>query len=323
MRSTLLTLFIFSVCIPYTHAQFTETINSNRPGNSQGAFSVGTNIFQAELGAKIGKDDHSLLNYEADIFGVDAFLRYGVVREQLELSIAADFLSETRQFTTGGQQEVKRSNFDRITIGGKYLLYDPYKSGPEKPNIYSWKANNSFKWKSLIPAVSVYAGANLNLSEDNPFAVPDEGKITPRIELITQNNWAGGWVFVMNFVADKVTTDFPTYAGIFTLTHSFSPKTAGFLEYQAFKNDLYSDNIIRGGGAYLITKDLQIDLSGLFSFKDTPSRWQIGLGASYRINSRTDKDDMLLENSSGKNKDKDRGTKSKQKRKDTDFNDGK
>ena len=127
----------------------------------------------------------------------------------------------------------------------------------------------------------------------------------------------------MNFVADKVTTDFPTYAGIFTLTHSFSPKTAGFLEYQAFKNDLYSDNIIRGGGAYLITKDLQIDLSGLFSFKDTPSRWQIGLGASYRINSRTDKDDMLLENSSGKNKDKDRGKKSKQKRKDTDFNDGK
>ena len=89
------------------------------------------------------------------------------------------------------------------------------------------------------------------------------------------------------------------------------------------KNDLYSDNIIRGGGAYLITKDLQIDLSGLFSFKDTPSRWQIGLGASYRINSRTDKDDMLLENSSGKNKDKDRGKKSKQKRKDTDFNDGK
>ena len=81
MRSTLLTLFIFSVCIPYTHAQFTETINSNRPGNSQGAFSVGTNIFQAELGAKIGKDDHSLLNYESDIFGVDAFLRYGVVRE--------------------------------------------------------------------------------------------------------------------------------------------------------------------------------------------------------------------------------------------------
>ena len=31
-------------------SQYTEVINSNRPGTSQGAFSVGKNVLQFELG---------------------------------------------------------------------------------------------------------------------------------------------------------------------------------------------------------------------------------------------------------------------------------
>ena len=299
------------------NAQYTETINSNRPGDSQGAFSVGKSIIQIETGINIGNDEHELLNYESNLFGAEAFIRYGLLFEELEISLAVDYLSETRQFTTGNMREFQRSNFERLGLGAKYLIYDPYKKGPDKPNLYSWKANQRFKWKTLIPAISIYAGANFNLDENNPFAVPNEGKVTPRIELITQNNWSGGWVFVMNFIADKVTTDFPTYAGIFTLTHSFSSKFAGFLEYQAIKSDIYSDNIVRGGAAFLFTKDFQIDASGLINFKDTPSRWQVALGASYRFDSRTEKDDVILEEGRGKNK-KD---KTKKKRKDTEFDD--
>jgi hypothetical protein len=133
----------------------------------------------------------------------------------------------------------------------------------------------------LIPAVSVYAGANL-LFGDNPYMFPDEPGISPKFALITQHNYRR-WVFVMNFIADKATTDFPTYAGIFTLTHALNREFSLFAEYQAIKSDIYSDDIARFGGAYLINQDFQVDLAGLINFKDTPSRWQVSLGLSYRL----------------------------------------
>jgi hypothetical protein len=35
--------------------------------------------------------------------------------------------------------------------------------------------------------------------------------------------------------------------------------------------------------AYLITDDLQFDISGLLNFKNTPDRWQLAAGVSYRL----------------------------------------
>jgi hypothetical protein len=42
----------------------------------------------------------------------------------------------------------------QTVLGAKYLIYDPLKN-QEQRNIYSWKANHSFNWHQLIPAVSV------------------------------------------------------------------------------------------------------------------------------------------------------------------------
>jgi hypothetical protein len=52
-------------------------------------------------------------------------------------------------------------------LGAKYLIYDPFKI-TKKVNIYSWKANNS-STGILIPAVSVFAGANFTMA-DNPYS---------------------------------------------------------------------------------------------------------------------------------------------------------
>ncbi len=265
------------------NAQYTETINSNRPGNSQGAFAVGTSVLQLETGVRLGKNEHALRNTETDIFGIDYELRYGIGFENLEVSWMGSFLFSNEKIPSGASQdEIKYSNFEYNTLGFKYLIYDPYKRRSfEKPNIRSWKANLKFKWRDLIPAVSVYAGANLAFG-DSPYMVPNEPEISPRIALITQQNYRS-WVFVMNFISDKLTSDFRTYAGIFTLTHSFNSHLAAFGEFQVIKSDFYSDNILRAGGAYLISKDFQVDLSGLINFKDTPSRWQAGIGVSYRL----------------------------------------
>lgn len=266
------------------NAQYTETINSNRPGNSQGAFSVGKNVFQIETGLRFGHLEHSLRNTLSDQWGIDYALRYGIGMERLEISLIGSFLSTEQSIPSGASNNTSKfSNFEYNTLGVKYLIYDPYRMRSlEGPNIHSWKDNFRPHWRDLIPAVSLYAGANLNLGDDNPYNIPKEPEISPKVALITQHNFRS-WVLVMNFIGDKFNTNFPTYTGIFTLTHSFNSHFAMFGEYQAIKSDLYSDDIFRAGGAYLVSKNFQVDLAGLINFKDTPSRWQVAVGVSYRL----------------------------------------
>ncbi|PZD79301.1 transporter [Mesonia sp. K7] len=284
--------FLFFSALSYS--QYTETINSNRPGNSQGAFAVGYNVLQFEAGARMGQDDHELTGIETDLFGIDYQVRYGLKIEQLEISLIGSHLTSNHMWEAGGEtEELKEVNFESNTLGGKYLLYDPYKNRVfEKPNIISWHANHRFKWRDLIPAVSVYAGANLLFGE-NPYKYDTDKSISPRAAIITQNNW-GRWVFVMNFIGDKMTEEYPTYAGIFTMTHSVNGYFSVFAEYQAIKSDLYADDIARAGAAYLFTKDFQIDVSGLYNFKDTPRKWQVALGLSYRFDMHTE-DEIIME----------------------------
>lgn len=277
-------------------AQYTETINSNRPGASQGAFSVGTGVLQIETGGYLGNDTHSLRGTNTDIIGADYALRYGLFFEALEVSLIGAFEAQSTTIKIGGiDREFNQSNFKTNTLGVKYLIFDPSRSiEPDKPNLYSWKANQRFKWKTLIPAVAVYAGANFSLG-DNPYLYEGEGRITPKFVLSTQNNWVGGWVLVTNVVLDKLSEPLPTYAGIVTLTHAFTPEFAGFLEYQGIISDIYADDLVRTGVAYLFGNDFQVDISGLINFKDTPDRWQVAAGLSYRFDMH--KSDEFLDDS--------------------------
>ncbi|WP_234420900.1 transporter [Aquimarina sp. Aq78] len=293
----LITLFLCSLTVS---AQYTEKINTNRPGTSQGAFSVGNNVLQLEGGFGFGKEKHKLLNTKTNVFKFDYSVRYGLLIEQLELRLNGTFRADGVRQTIGGNEEkIKRSNFEVNTIGAKYLIYDPYKRPKKDSTNYdelkSWKERYRFKWKSLIPAVSAYVGANF-VSKDNPFTAPNDDTFSPKIVLMTQNNWTtslnGNWVLVTNLIVDKVTTDDPIIGWIITSTHAINEKWAAFGEYQGQKSDFYSDNILRLGGAYLYNKDLQLDANIAFNFKDTPSIFTFSFGASYRFDWHT-KDEII------------------------------
>ena len=286
-KSLVFIAFLFSVHLVF--AQYTEVINSNRPGVSESAFSVGTNVVQLELGGFTVKEEHTPLNYEVSGFGVDFSLRYVLLMEELELSLDGIYQNDTfTNLNSSVPVENSRSNFRSFTLGAKYLVYDPFKNAEEdKPNLYSYHANRQFKWKSLIPAVAVYAGANFD-SENNPFTAPGIEGISPKIMVSTQNNFNGGWVFVMNLIKDRIGTDQSDFQYILTLTHSFSPQWVIFGETQGIQSDFYADNIFRVGGAYLWTKDFQLDANIAFNTKDTPSVFQIAFGASYRLDFHTD-----------------------------------
>jgi hypothetical protein len=266
--------------IPSLHyGQHTDQINSNRPGETMSAFSVGKSVFQVETGIYGIKEKHSLSNYETNGFGVDMTLRWGLFMEKLEL--IAD-LQYQNQVYTSNLISLNRADFKQTVLGAKYLIYDPFKNYEKKVNIYSWKANQKFNWHQLIPAVSVFAGANISFS-DNPFHFSKEASISPKVMLITQNHLGDGrWVLVTNIIADYISTEFPSYGYVLTMTRGFNDKWSGFIENQGYKSDFYSDAIIRGGAAYLINKDMQIDASISTSLKDTPSILYGGIGFSWR-----------------------------------------
>ncbi len=284
-RTSFLTILGFLFFSTATFAQYTDVINSNRPGASISAYSVGKNVLQFEGGMSVDRQEHKKLNTEVDAFGLDFALRYGLFKEQLEISWEGAYQFDTfTSNTTSPAFEFNRNGFLTHTIGAKYMIYDPYlKSELEKPNLYSWKANNSFRWKDLIPAIGIYAGANFVFS-DNPYFPVTEPSISPKVTVATQSHFAGRWVFVSNITYDRITSDSKELSYILTLTHAFdNPKWSAFVEHQGIDSDRYADALFRAGGAYLLGEDFQLDAYIGAGVKNTPTRIFAGLGLSYRI----------------------------------------
>lgn len=281
------TYLFFSFCLFYStisFAQYTEVINSNRPGVSRSAFSVGTDVVQFEVGPYLIKEERTpAASYEVSGLGVDFAVRYGLFLEELEINLEGTYQKDTQTFLSSVNTEFDRANMKSLVLGAKYILFDPQRfEGEEKPNLYSYHANHKFKWKNLIPAIAFGAGLHFD-QENNPFLAPGIKGISPRVMVATQNNFPGGWVFVSNFIKERIGTDQSDFHYILTLTHSFSPKWVVFAETQGIKSDFYADNLFRFGGAYLFAKDLQFDTAVTFNTKDTPSVFSVNFGASYRL----------------------------------------
>lgn len=303
-----LLLFLSFIPIYNVFAQYTDMINANRPGVSQGAFSVGKNILQLETGFNYGKEKHSLRNTETDAWGIDYSIRYGLLKEQLEISFMGEYQNSN---VVARRDETKLSNFKSNTFGAKYLIYDPYKSLDSKlPNLRSWKANNRFDWLDLIPAISIYVGINVDFP-DNPYTEKSGSTVSPKFLLATQHNWKGGFVFVTNFMADFGATNEPTLGYILTLTHATNRYFSIFIENQGISNNYYADQILRGGFATLINPDLEVDLSVSTNFKDTPSKLYGRLGLAYRLDFHKEDEYILDVYKSGKDVTKDKEKKEK------------
>jgi len=276
---------ILIMAIPFLGlSQYTDVINSNRPGLSVSAYAIGKNVLQLETGLFYEQQDHGLLNTQSNIWGTDISLRYGLLFEELELNWESTFQNQDITFAEFGTSD-SRTDFYRNRIGLKYLIYDRYKK--DTPNLYSWRANNLFQLKNLIPSVSIYAGANI-LFGDNPFYVGDP-TISPRVMVATQSRITPRFVLISNISYDRIATDFPELGYLISLSHAFrNPKWSVFVENQGIQSDRYSDVLLRGGVAHLFSEDLQADINLGASFKNTPSRIFVSAGISYRFDFHQD-----------------------------------
>ncbi|VXB74230.1 conserved exported hypothetical protein [Flavobacterium sp. 9AF] len=317
MKYSKILVFLILFVYQAQYAQFTDEINSNRPGKSMMAFSVGKSIVQLETGLNYQNEDHASLKYDANGFLVDFDLRWGLFFEELEFIAELQYQNDKYNSTF---ESKNRSALKKTLLGAKYLIYDPFKNYEEKPNLYSWKANHRFKWRQFIPAVGIYAGINLNFS-DNPFnyapSYVKETTVSPKVMLIAQNHFGTRWVFVTNIMYDKIASDFASINYIITLTRGFNEKWSGFVENQGYNGDYYSDGIFRVGAAYLLNNKMQVDASIGKNIKDSPSLFNAGLGFSWRFDANYK--EVKIEKDKGSKMDKKmkkKAEKEKKKRKD-------
>ena len=274
--------FILKINLGYS--QFTDIINSNRPGNSSGAFSVGKDILQLENGFYFTNEQHQLLNYDIEGYGTEFKIRYGFLYEKLEVIISGNYQSDNLSDNRyNPANNINRKNFKKFKIGAKYLIYDPKKGITEKPNVYSYFADKKFKWKNLIPAISVYGGLNID-SKNNPFVSSNVSGISPSLAIFTQSNFTNRSVITTNVIFERIGSNQNDFEYIISLTHAFNESFIGFIETHGIKSDFYADNKLGFGVAYLFNDNLQLDLGAILNFKDTPKIFQMSLGVSYRLN---------------------------------------
>ena len=241
MNSKLLyVLFLFTGF--FCFSQYTEIINSNRPGSSHGAFAVGVNVFQIETGISGQSLKHSMLNNsKIDGLNFNYLLRYGFLNEKLEVFLDGNVITRNildNNYSNNYSTDISETIIGEQTIGFKYLFFDPFKNKKwHSTNVYSWNANSKIRLVDFIPAVSAIAGSSFNLDSRiqyddlffnvkqplhpdllndnirriNNFYYPEQS-VSPFIGLATQHHFKGRWVVVNNFfyeVAVK-TPEIPT-----------------------------------------------------------------------------------------------------------------
>ena len=118
MKKTLPILITFIFFATNTiFAQYTETINSNRPGDSHSAFSVGSNVIQIETGAYFLNEKHELLDNKVKGVGLNFTLRYGLILEELELQVSGVYQNDKHtDMRSTIDTEYNRSNFKKFKI---------------------------------------------------------------------------------------------------------------------------------------------------------------------------------------------------------------
>jgi len=295
-------LLIFLFLAPLIlNAQYTETINSNRPGTSHGTFSVGKDVLQFELGISQLSLNHKYLdNSSVNGNSINYNIRYGLHFENLELFLKGGFVKrEIKNFTINGRFFESRDEkfFSEHKVGLKYLVFDPFKNKKwHGENLYSWKAQRRIKLTDLIPAISVFAGGDFVLvdhiqyddhfyrTKQQQYLYPDQAAFSPFFGIATQNHFQGKWVVVNNISIENLVGEYSNINYLFTLTHNLTnPKWSIFVEFQHFDNQIYSDNLVKFGIANLLSKNSQIDFNVGVSLKDTPTYSYFDLGFSQRI----------------------------------------
>ncbi|WP_170246052.1 transporter [Tenacibaculum adriaticum] len=273
---------LISVC---ASAQYTEVINSNRPGFSESPYSVGQNVYQFESSLFFRKADAIPTFSNPQALGLNLHIRTGLFTEKLELSLTTALQNDKLAFKNVFESSYNKTGLSQLTLGAKYLVFRP-KYDKKSKEIRSWKKRHSFDFKRWIPHVSAYAGVNFGsiLSDYH-----ERGGITPKIGILLQNEFSNKLNLVTNIYYNYIGGYLPEWSFILTETYNFNDYWSGFVEYQALFNEVEKQSNLGLGAAYLFSNNLQINASLKATLQEETVGMYTSIGVSYRIDNHKDK----------------------------------
>lgn len=264
-------------------AQYTEVINSNRPGFSESPYSVGTGVYQFESNFFYRETSIEPTFSLPQSYGADLLFRTSFLLQRLELNAQINYQRDKVAFKNQFSSHTFSAGISTMTVGAKYLLFQQeYKDKTKE--VRSWKKRHAFDKKRLIPSVAIYAGINTDFVNE----IHKTGSITPKVGLLLQNNLTPDFNIITNVFYDKIGSDFSEYSYIVTATQNFSARWSAFLENQGVFKEFQTDSNIGLGFAYLFSKDLQINTSGRMLYEGNAKGFYASLGLSYRIDKHKD-----------------------------------
>lgn len=288
-------LIIFLISYHFVEAQYTEIINSKRPGNSESPYGVGTDVFQIETGFFYGQSTSNATFSRVDPMGVHLFLRYGKFSEKLEINANITYQQNKQQFNNVFISSYDISGISQLTIGAKYMIFQQEFDDKSK-EIRSWKKRTEFDKKRWIPSVGIYLGLNTNfLGKDYK-----ESGISPKAAILLQNNFTSRLNLITNLIADKIATDYSVYSYIVTMTYAMNSLWSIFVENQGDFTTYRNEFQLGTGAAYLYSINLQFDVSARTNLNSNEPAFIASIGVSWRLDRH--QDELLEANRGGKNK---------------------
>jgi hypothetical protein len=281
-------LFIVISNFQIVSAQYTEIINSKRPGFSESPYSIGTDVFQFETGLFYRNSNNESILAKPTTVGGELFFRYGKFLEKLEFDAKIAYQNDEIKNPFGTNYHIY--GISELTLGAKYLVYQQEFTDKSK-EIRSWKRRMAFDKNRLIPSVGVFAGVHTNfLGKD----YKDDG-ISFKGAVLLQNDFSDRLVVLTNLIADKITSDDHNYSYIITMTYALNEKWSYFIENQGIfkKND--NEFHFGTGAAYLFSNNLQIDASVRTNFFEDYSFLYSSIGIAWRLDRHSD--ELLNKNS--------------------------
>lgn len=285
MKNLHLKIFFFLFLLGFSsiYSQYTEVINSNKPGFSESPYSVGTGVYQFESNLFLRNTSIEPTFSRPQSFGFDMLFRTSFLLERLELNAQVSYQRDKIAFKNIFTSHYFTSGFGNFTIGAKYLIYQQEYEDKSK-EVRSWKRRNAFDKKRLIPSVAIYAGMNTDFVND----IYKTGSISPKAGILLQNNLSSDFNIITNFFYDKIGTDFSEFSYIVTGTINLSNRWSTFFENQTTFQKNQTNTNLGTGLAFLYNKDLQINTSARLLLEGKAQGYYAGFGVSYRINKHKD-----------------------------------
>ena len=310
----------FSVWI---NGQYSNELNANRPGSTEGAYVSDPNVYQIEIDLgfnSIYQFEESLIfgNQPNSYTSFDPSITLRVGTKYFNSELIASFWLKRGSFENviDSLPDVEVGHLideSRLFLGLKSIFFEP-RQVLDDPDIFSWRrTNKKLTWKAILPTISFIAGMDYRVSKpmrfDNIHEFFERDKLkytrlekpknrfTGKFILITQNTITRNFSLVTNTGFNNIGTN-RTGADQFFFEVSLninldeqwssfiqsSVRTIRFEEEEKEYWRSYSRSVCTGL-AYLASERLQFHGSvEITPLQDYPNQLYLSVGCAFRLN---------------------------------------